>query len=75
MVPIPQELIEELRLNYKEYKPHKYLFEGQNSSASTPLRYSSTSIQKTLKKCLILTKIKRNIAPHSLRHSYAKKPQ
>ena len=71
IVPIPQELIAELRAYYLEYKPYNYLFEGQNSTCEKPLKYSTTSIQKTFKKCAKLAKIKRRVTPHSLRHSYA----
>ena len=71
IVPIPKELIDDLRNYYKEFRPFMYLFEGQNSSKEKPLKYSSTSIQKTLKKCVRIARINRKITPHTLRHSYA----
>lgn len=71
LVPIPEELIEELRIYYIKYRPSKYLFEGQFSTKENPEPYSSKSIQNVLKNCCKLAKIRRKITPHTLRHSYA----
>ncbi|MEZ4916911.1 MAG: tyrosine-type recombinase/integrase [Chitinophagales bacterium] len=69
IVPIHSELLDELRQYYAKYKPFKYLFEGQYSTQESPTPYSAKSIQNVLKKCCQLTKIKRKITPHTLRHS------
>ena len=71
IVPIPEELLIELRQYYKIYKPNKYLFEGQDSSKDNPKKYSASSIQNTIKKLSKLAGIRRRITPHTLRHSYA----
>ena len=71
IVPIPEELLIELRQYYKIYKPYKYLFEGQYSSIKNPKKYSTSSIQSTIKKLSKLAGIRRRITPHTLRHSYA----
>ena len=55
-----------LREYYKEYNPKEYLFEGINGG-----KYSSTSIQKILKKALYKTKIIKPVSIHTLRHSFA----
>ena len=55
-----------LREYYIEYKPDTYLFEGQNGG-----KYSSTSIQKILKKALKKANIIKPATIHTLRHSFA----
>lgn len=71
LVPIPDTLIEEIRLYYKIYKPQHYVFEGQGSTPKSPKPYNASSIRKFLKKYCQIVGIKRNITPHTLRHSYA----
>ncbi|AEA33044.1 site-specific tyrosine recombinase/integron integrase [Hippea maritima] len=51
---------------YKEYRPQKYLFEGQKGGM-----YSPTSIANILKKAAIKAGIKKTVTPHMLRHSFA----
>lgn len=55
-----------LRQYYKVYRPKGYLFEGSNGG-----QYSSTSIQKILKKALIIAKVSKPATIHTLRHSFA----
>lgn len=71
LVPIPEELLIELRAYYQKYKPHKYLFEGQNSTVLKALPYSASSVQSFLRRYVKEAKIERQITPHTLRHSYA----
>lgn len=66
-VNLPQSILEDLRLYYKEYKPKKYLFEGQ--FPDTP--YSSRSIQQVFRSAMKKAGINKNIGVHGLRHSYA----
>ena len=51
---------------FKEYRPKKFLFEGGKG-----LSYSSTSVLAIIKKAAIRAKIKKNVTPHMLRHSFA----
>jgi len=67
VIPISDKIIELLRVYYKMYKPKKWLFEGQFPE----MKYSETSLQKVLKKALIIAKIKKPVTLHWLRHSYA----
>lgn len=71
IVPIPEELLIELRYYFKVYKPTKYLFEGNNSSKQDPTKYSTSSVQSIIRKLHKKAGIKRKITPHTLRHSYA----
>lgn len=66
IVPMPQELLDMLRLYFKEYRPNTYLFNGQNS-----LQYSDRSINQFFKDLAVKAGIKKNVHIHLLRHSYA----
>ena len=59
-------LLQLLRIYYKEYKPKKYLFEGQKGG-----KYSPTSVANILKKAALKAGIKKTVTPHMLRHSFA----
>ena len=53
--------------NYTEdYKPTRYLFEGQYGD-----RYSTTSIRKVLDRAIIKAGVPKKGGPHVLRHSFA----
>lgn len=65
-VPLNNKMLSLLREYYKEYKPSRFIFEGQFEDY-----YSTRSIQAILKKALIKCKIRKHISVHSLRHSYA----
>lgn len=71
IVPIPIELIEELRSYFKVYRPYKYLFEGNGSTKLQPKKYSPSSIRAIIKNMRQRARISRVITPHTLRHSYA----
>ena len=60
------ELLTLLRKYYREYKPKKYLFEGQFGE-----QYSPTSIGKTLARSAKRAGIIKRVTPHMLRHSFA----
>lgn len=71
VLPLPSELLQDLRDYYKIYRPKKYLFEGRKTNDGTPAPYSASSIRAVLKKALLKSKIRKKVTPHTLRHSYA----
>ena len=66
-VPLSPRLLDELRNYWRQYKPQSLLFQG-NSADKT---YADTTIQKTIKASALAANIKKNVTPHTLRHSYA----
>lgn len=67
IIPLPDSLIKELRLYYKQYNPATFLFEGQKGKGYS---YSYRSIQSILKRAVHQSKIKKRVTTHTLRHSY-----
>lgn len=65
-VLLSDKLIVLLRQYYKQYKPTKYLFEGQNGG-----KYSASSVQSIMRTALNNSNIKKHVTPHTLRHSFA----
>lgn len=65
-VMLPIELLQLLRIYYREYKPQEFLFNGQFSN-----QYSEKSINTFLKMYAKKAGIKANIHAHLLRHSFA----
>ena len=66
MVPLGERAKKVVLYYMKEYKPDLYLFEG-----ATGKQYSSTSVQRIIKrKCQALGILKK-VSPHTFRHSYA----
>ncbi|TAF43371.1 MAG: integrase [Sphingobacteriales bacterium] len=63
---LPHAVLPFLRAYYLQYKPKKYLFEGQNRE-----QYSIRSAQQVFKQSLIRAKINKHVGIHGLRHSYA----
>jgi len=59
-------LLQLLRQYYKEYRPKKYLFEGQYGG-----QYSASSVGNILKKSAKKAGIRKTVTPHMLRHSFA----
>ena len=67
IVPLSNKTIEMLRRYYLMYRPTTYLFEGQNQGE----KYDERSLQKVIKKAVLLAKINKPVTLHWLRHSYA----
>lgn len=65
-VNLPQSVLEDLRIYYRQYKPQKYLFEGMHGR-----QYSLRSAQDVFKQAMKKACIYKNVGIHSLRHSYA----
>lgn len=68
---LSKKILELLRIYFKEYTPHYYLFEGQRSTREKPLPYSERSIQAILEKAVTLAGIQKHVTAHTLRHSFA----
>jgi integrase/recombinase XerD len=66
IVPLSENILVMLREYFIEYKPKKFLFEGQYGE-----QYSDRSVNLVIKKAALKANIKRTITPHMLRHSYA----
>lgn len=65
-VPLPQTLLNELRVYYIEYRPKTYVFENQQHQ-----KLSIRTLQLLFKNTKDKAKINKNIGIHGLRHSYA----
>lgn len=65
-VPLPKKILPDLRAYYLEYRPKKYLFEGQYGG-----QYAVRSVQAIFKNAMKKARINKNIGIHGLRHSYA----
>lgn len=63
---LSEKLLTDLRRYYVEYKPQKYLFEGQYGEA-----YSERSVQQVVKHAAMKAGISKKVTPHILRHSFA----
>ncbi|MDX2304763.1 MAG: site-specific integrase [Microscillaceae bacterium] len=63
---LPESILEQLREYYKQYKPTKYLFEGQYGE-----QYSIRSVQKVFSEAMKKARINKQIGIHGLRHSFA----
>lgn len=66
VVMLSEKLLSFLREYVKEFKPKKYLFEGQNGD-----KYSTRSIQQIFNRAVEKVRIKKKVSVHSLRHSFA----
>ena len=63
---LPESILDQLRLYYKEYGPQEYLFEGQFGG-----QYSTRSVQQVFKDSMRRAGVNKNVGVHSLRHSFA----
>lgn len=59
-------ILKDLRSYYKEYRPIKYLFEGQKGA-----KYSVTSVLTIISVAAKKAGIYKKVTPHMLRHSFA----
>ena len=66
MVILSEAALQLLRKYYLEYKPIKWLFEGQSGE-----QYSNTSCQSILKRAVKKAGIRKHVTLHTLRHSFA----
>ncbi len=65
-VMLSENVLKLLREYYKEFKPQKYIIEGQNGG-----KYSPKSVQSVFKRSLKKAGIKKKASVHTLRHSFA----
>lgn len=65
-VMLPEKLLILLREYYKQYRPRKYLFEGQYGD-----QYSNGALRQVLKKASTKAGLKQSPTLHWLRHSFA----
>ena len=59
-------VLDNLRIYFKEWRPKKYLFEGQKGE-----KYSAESVAKIINNAAVKARIRKKITPHMLRHSFA----
>jgi integrase/recombinase XerD len=65
-VMLSEKLLELLREYFNQFKPKKYLFEGQSGGM-----YSARSIQEVFNRAAKSAKISKKVTVHTLRHSFA----
>lgn len=65
-VMLSENLLKILREYFSEYKPRKYLFNGQKGD-----KYSARSIQEIFRNAVKKNGIRKKITVHTLRHSFA----
>ncbi|MBN8702177.1 MAG: tyrosine-type recombinase/integrase [Bacteroidetes bacterium] len=63
---LSSEVLKDLRIYFKEYRPHKWLFEGQFGD-----QYSAGSVKEIINAASRKARIHKAVSPHMLRHSFA----
>ncbi|MBT9395565.1 site-specific integrase [Hymenobacter sp. NST-14] len=66
-LPLPGSLLQELREQFRQFRPVTFLFEGQRPGEP----YSERSLQLVIKQAAERAGIRRPVTMHMLRHSYA----
>lgn len=66
MTLLSQNVLEDLRIYFKEYKPKEWLFEGAKGG-----KYGGESVSRIIQRAAKKANIMRNVTPHTLRHSFA----
>ena len=64
---LSEKLLKDLREYFKEYRPQKWLFEGEKPGE----QYSASALVKVLKEAASRAGIKHRVHVHMLRHSFA----
>lgn len=67
IVPLPEAILQMLRIYFRACRPVKWLFEGHAKES----QYSPVSLAKVLKNSAIKAGVKKPVSLHWLRHSYA----
>jgi site-specific recombinase XerD len=65
-VNLPESILDDLEMYCKEYRPVKYLIEGQGGG-----KYSIRSVQSVFTAAMRKANINKNVGIHGLRHSFA----
>lgn len=65
-VNLPESILEQLREYFRQYRPKKYLFEGQTGG-----QYSIRACQKVFTEAMRKAGINKAVGIHGLRHSFA----
>ncbi len=71
IVPYPDDLMCLINEYIEQYKPIKWLFNGQFSTSENPTPYTDRSVNSFLKQIATKAGITKDIHAHLLRHSYA----
>lgn len=66
-VPVTPALIDQLRTYYRKYRTKTWLFESHIPGT----QYSETSVENVIKNAAVKAGIRKNVSPHTLRHSFA----
>ncbi|MGB3181219.1 MAG: site-specific tyrosine recombinase/integron integrase [Cyclobacteriaceae bacterium] len=66
-VMLSDHLLSVLRMYYKQYRPSAFLFEGPEKGT----KYSTSSIQKIIKRATTIAGIRKKVTAHTFRHSFA----
>ncbi len=65
-VQLTKQILDLVKKYYNSYIPENYLINGVNGG-----KYSTASIQKIIKRMAYRAGIRKNVTPHTLRHSFA----